>query len=231
MESRLLYAKLLFYTNESKVQKKKSLKIQIFLNRVTGNKNNQNICIYKPSQNNPAPPTLINLVISLTYIQENTSWLRSVLLYIFCIQTTYWSLSQQANHRRLLERLPLTSESQQKNQGYVKNRLKNSHRQQAHQKLLAIPTKNSHPELAKQICALKERCFGRNITVISLGEKNSHIGFFCRSGVNSLWKGMLPNCLIQMSCTFLETQQRGNRGILEGFLKSVYIVTRLDGSC
>lgn len=68
MESRLLYAKLLFYTNESKVQKKKSLKIQVFLNRATGRKNNHNICIYKPSQNNPAPPTLINLVISLTYI-------------------------------------------------------------------------------------------------------------------------------------------------------------------
>lgn len=67
MESRLLYAELLFYTNESKVQKKKSLKIQIFLNCVIGRKNNQNICIYKPSQNNPAPPTLINLVISLTY--------------------------------------------------------------------------------------------------------------------------------------------------------------------
>lgn len=72
MKSRLLYAKLLFHTNESKVQKKISPKIQIFLNCITGRQNNQNICIYKPSLNNPAPPTLINLMITLTYTHENT---------------------------------------------------------------------------------------------------------------------------------------------------------------
>lgn len=70
MKSRLLYAKLLFHTNESKVQEKISPKIQIFLNRLTGRQNN--ICIYKPSLNNPAPPTLINLMITLTYTYENT---------------------------------------------------------------------------------------------------------------------------------------------------------------
>lgn len=130
MESRLLYGKLLFHTNESKVQKKKSLKICGFPNCVTGTQNNQNIFIYKPSKTNPAPPTLINLMISLTYTKENASRLGLVLLCIFHIQSkiTYWSLSQQANHRRLTGKTPIDFRVTAENQGYFKKRLKNSHR-------------------------------------------------------------------------------------------------------